>query len=162
MDETPRLRNALIYGTKLAVSLYRTAMPQRRWPIITTSISGIAPEVWTQFKSKADERGLTFRLAMEEAIRNLAKKVAEGERQTWEIPGTDLYLAVDKSNLAGMFRLHTTTAKSHPIQMHYEVRDILQDVVKTTGYKKNIVILNAMAWWIVNTVEDHRPSPDDR
>lgn len=135
-------------------------MPQRRWPIITTSISGIPPEVWTQFKSKADERGVSFRLAMEEAIRNLAKQVGDGGRQKWDIPTTNFYFAMDKSNFAGMFRLHTTTAKGHPVQMHHEVRDVLHQIVKTTGYKQNIVVLNAMVWWIIGAVGNHQPSPE--
>jgi len=136
----------------------RENMPQeqRRWPIITTSISGVRPEIWAKFKSDADRRGLTFRLALEEAIRQLSEKIKERSGQQIDVPNTDFYIGFEQSNIAGLFRARTTTAKPHPVQMHHEVRDILGEIAQATGYKRNIVILNAMMWWMLG---DHRQSP---
>jgi hypothetical protein len=43
--------------------------PQARWPLITTSVSGILPETWQAFKKQAESQGFTYRDAMETAIR---------------------------------------------------------------------------------------------
>jgi hypothetical protein len=86
--------------------------------------------MWEVFKKRAEARGVTFREAMEAAIRNLADAVKLEAPVIWP---------------------HTKTGKSHPIQMHFEVRDVMHGLVEQTGYKQNIVVLAAMQRWMEKT-----------
>ena len=126
--------------------------PQKRWPLVKTSVSGIPPEMWAKFKEEAERHGLTLRLAVEQAVREFADKLKGYENQSMK-NSVDNNVSFQPFDLTGFFRFHTTTAETRGIQMHHEVQDILRGIVKTTGYKQNVVLLNAMMWWIKG---DHR------
>jgi hypothetical protein len=122
-----KLPRAWNYGRKLAHICLGPPMTQRRWPTITTSISGIAPEQWEGFKARAKARGMTFQAATEAAIGNLAEAIAQGEPISWP---------------------HAMGGKVHPVQMHHEVRDVMHWIVKQTGHRQNVVVLAAMLRWM--------------
>jgi|tagenome__1003787_1003787.scaffolds.fasta_scaffold20730610_2 hypothetical protein len=104
-------------------------MPQTRWPIVTTSISGISREVWDSFKIRADEANITDREAMEAAIRALAEAVRAGKEVNWP---------------------HTKHAPLHSIRTHESVKTELKILVKQTGLKQSVVVLAAMKLWMEN------------
>ena len=102
-------------------------MPQSRWPIITTSISGIGTEIWKQFKATADARGVSDREAAEEAICELAGSVERGEAVVWE---------------------PVKAGPPHSVRAHEAVWAEVQAMVGKTGYRQNVVILTAFKRWI--------------
>src|SRR5690242_4200663 len=131
-------------------------MPTKeRWPLVMTSVSGIAPEIWVRFKEEAARRGLTLRLAIEQAIRDFAERMKTGGNQEINDPPVDYYFDFQPSYASGLFRLHTSGSKTHPLEMHYEVLDLLREIARTSGYKQNVVVLNAMMWW---TMDKHHGS----
>jgi hypothetical protein len=98
-------------------------MPQSRWPIVATSISGIAPEIWQVFKARVDARGMTGREAMEAPILEPAKAVRAGEDHAWP---------------------HTRKAPLHTLRMHGAVKARLRELVNGTGLKQSAVGLAAI------------------
>jgi hypothetical protein len=102
-------------------------MPQNRWPIITTSVSGIRPEIWDQFKTAADARGLTHREAAEEAIRDLAVAFGNDGVDKWE---------------------PTSRSKAHSVRAHTDRWDEIHAIVEKTGFHQSVVIQTAMKRWL--------------
>jgi hypothetical protein len=129
---------------------------QKRWPLVSTSVSGIAPEVWQRFKEEAAGRGLTFRDAIEQAIRDFARRVEADRNEEINNSRLDYYFRLQPSYSTGLFRLHSTGARSHPVQMHHEVLNLVRKIIVETGHKQNAVVLNAMMWW---TNTEHHTSP---
>jgi hypothetical protein len=101
--------------------------PQARWPLITTSVSGILPETWQAFKKQAESQGFTYREAMETAIRDIAEASRSGEVIVWP---------------------HPKPAKSRAVQIHHEVQELLHQLMKELGLKQNVIVLEAMARWL--------------
>jgi hypothetical protein len=132
VNATIKLRSAWNCGKKLARSCLGTSMTQRRWPIITTSISGIPPEMWEAFKTCAAGRDKTFREALEDAISRLEVAVTLGSPVIWP--------HIKKKD--------KDAPASHPVQMHDDVRQVMRGLVERTGYKQNIVVLAAMQRWM--------------
>jgi len=89
--------------------------PRSRWPIVATSIPGIAPETWQAFKARADARGMTDREAMEAAILELAEAVRAGEDHAWP---------------------HPRKAPLHTFRTHGAVKARLRELVDEAGLKK--------------------------
>lgn len=104
-----------------------SAMPQPRWPIITTSISGIPAEFWHKFKHTAKERGLTHREAAEEAIRDLSAAVASGQEVHWE---------------------PLKTGAPHSLRAHEERWAEVAALVEKSEYRQSVVIMTALKRWI--------------
>ena len=109
-------------------------MPQNRWPIITTSVSGIRPEIWDRFKTAAEERGLTHREAAEEAIRDLAAAFAADGVDRWE---------------------PTSRSKAHSVRAHTDRWDEIHAIVGKTGFHQSVVIQTAMKRWL----DKHQAGP---
>src|SRR5690242_4342308 len=97
--------------------------PQRRWPLVTTSVSGIEPEIWAALRKMANNSGVTYREVIEEAINDLISDVHEGRNITWIPP-----------KLGGPY----------PFQIHEKVREELRSLVKKMKYKQNVVLLTAI------------------
>lgn len=104
-------------------------MAKNRWPIITTSVSGIDREMWGEFKRTAERRGLTHREAAESAINQLSADVAAKTPVDW-IP--------------------VRGALSHSIRAHEAVWRKVLDLARTSGYRQNIIILTALKRWMDN------------
>jgi hypothetical protein len=102
-------------------------MPQARWPVVTTSASGVTSELWDAFKARADELNMTDREAMEEAIRDVVAAARAGEAVDWP---------------------HPTGPLTRPIRIHEEVLNEARALRKELGYKLNVVMLAAMKRWI--------------
>jgi hypothetical protein len=117
----------LVFAAKARETSRVRAMPQTRWPIVATSISGIAPEIWQAFKARADERGMTDRKAMEAAILELAEAVHAGEDLAWP---------------------HTRKAPLHTLRTHEAVKARLRELVDETGLKQSVVVLAAIRRWM--------------
>jgi hypothetical protein len=117
----------ITFTAKTRKTLHVRSMPQTRWPIVTTSISGIAPEIWEAFKMRADEASITDREAMEAAINALAEAVRAGKNVNWP---------------------HTKHAPLHSIRTHESVKAKLKTLVKQTGLKQSVVVLAAMKLWM--------------
>src|SRR3954454_1143856 len=64
----------------------RMMTPQSRWPLVTTSVSGIGPEIWESFRKRADATGVTYREAIEAAIHDLITDVQEDRQIIWYPP----------------------------------------------------------------------------
>lgn len=102
-------------------------MPQTRWPVVTTSASGVTSELWDAFKARADELNMTDREAMEEAIRDVVAAARAGEPVEWPHPMGPLTRA---------------------IRIHEEVLNEARALRKDLGYKLNVVLLAAMTRWM--------------
>lgn len=102
-------------------------MPQNRWPVITTSISGIGKDVWNRFKNTADTRGITDREAAEEAIRDLSAAVEKGDKIEWQ---------------------PAKTGSPHSVRAHEEVWSEIQALTEKTGFRQNVLILTAITRWM--------------
>jgi plastocyanin len=102
-------------------------MPQSRWPIITTSISGIPKDVWDRFKKTADGRGVTDREAAEAAIGELAAAVKVGERIEWQ---------------------PAKSAPPHSLRAHEDMWAEVAALTESTGFRQNVVIMTAMLRWL--------------
>ena len=74
----------VICGNNERVKTHGTAMPQDRWPIITTSVSGISAEDWTLFKKTAKLRNFKYQQAMERALAELIADIRSKRDITWE------------------------------------------------------------------------------
>ena len=114
---------------------------EKRPAVYTTSISGIPDEVWDAFRKQVDDwraeidKSYTLRKALEEAIDLFGGKIrAYPQNITWR---------------------STTRAKPVPIQINNESRDALHIIVSETGYKINVVMLNAMDLYI-SSFEDRK------
>lgn len=105
----------------------RTGMPQKRWPHITTSVSGISPEDWKLFKDKADMRNMSYREALECAIFDLIADIKRGRGIDWQPP---------------------RSAPSKPIKIHAESVEQVRDLVEKIGYRQNVIIGTAMMRWV--------------
>ena len=101
--------------------------PRSRWPIVATSIPGIAPETWQAFKARADERGMADREAMEAAILELAGAVRAGGDVAWP---------------------HSRKAPLHTLRTHEAVKARLREIVDETGLKQSVVVLAALRRWM--------------
>jgi hypothetical protein len=101
--------------------------PQSRWPLVTTSVSGIGPEIWESFRKRADATGVTYREAIEAAIHDLITDVQEDRQIIWYPPQP-----------GGPF----------PFQIHEKVREELRALVKKVNYRQNVVLLTAIQRWL--------------
>lgn len=110
-----------------AIELQDPMSPQARWPVIGTSVSGIAAETWDAFHQQAERAGLTYREAIEVAVRDLAAAVRAGEAMTWP---------------------HATGGKKRPVQIHHEAHDEVKAVVALTKMRQNVVFLAAIERWM--------------
>jgi hypothetical protein len=102
-------------------------MSTNRWPVITTSVSGIDREIWTQFKRQAGCRGMTHREAAEDAINRLSASHAAREPIEWQ---------------------PVRGALSHSIRTHEAVWRKVLDMVDASGYRQNVVVLTALKRWM--------------
>ena len=100
--------------------------PQARWPIIGTSVSGIAAKTWEAFHKKAEDAGLTYREAMEAANTDLAAAVRSGEKINWP---------------------HATGGPKKPLQIHYETHGEVKAIMALTKMRQNVVFLAAIERW---------------
>src|SRR5688500_17408575 len=121
----------VICGNNERVKTYGAAMPQDRWPIITTSVSGISADDWSLFKRTAKQRNFKYQQAMERALAELIADIRSNREITWE---------------------PSRPARSRPIKIHAdtieEVRKLVND--PKVGYRQNVIILTAMLRWINN------------
>lgn len=108
------------------IELKGSMLPQARWPIIGTSVSGIAAETWEAFHKKAENTGLTYREAMEAAIADLAAAVRSGEKINWP---------------------HATGGPKKPLQIHYEAHGEVKVITALTKMRQNVVFLAAIERW---------------
>lgn len=102
-------------------------MPQKRWPHITTSVSGISPDDWKLFKDTARRHGMPYREAMEHAIADLIADIRSGKEIDWQ---------------------PSRSAPSKPIKIHAETVDQVRDLVEKIGYRQNVIFGTAMMRWI--------------
>jgi hypothetical protein len=119
----------LVYGNNEGVKTYGTEMPQDRWPIITTSVSGISADDWNLFKRTAKLRHFKYQQAMEHAIAELIADLRSKRDIIWE---------------------PSRPAKSRPIKIHSDTIDEVRKLVDQVGYRQNVIILTAMVRWINN------------
>jgi hypothetical protein len=112
--------------TMEAIELKETMSPQARWPVIGTSVSGIAAETWEAFHMKAEKDGLTYRKAMEAAITDLAAAVRSGEKIEWP---------------------HATGGPKKPLQIHYQAHGEVKVIMALTKMRQNVVFLAAIERW---------------
>jgi hypothetical protein len=119
----------VICGNNERVKTYGTEMPQDRWPIITTSVSGISADDWTLFKKTAKQRNFKYQQAMEHALAELVADIRSNRDITWE---------------------PSRPAKSRPIKIHADTIDEVRKLVDQIGYRQNVIILTAMLRWINN------------
>jgi hypothetical protein len=101
--------------------------PQPRWPDLSTSVSGITPEDWDRFKNRARLDGVKYRDALEMAIVDLAAAIRRGDKIDWQ---------------------PSRSAPSRAVRMHADTRDLINDLVKESGYKQNVIVGTAMDYWI--------------
>jgi hypothetical protein len=111
----------------MEIALSEEMSPQARWPAIGTTISGLPPETWEAFHRHAEDKGITYREAMETAVAELAQAVQAGETIIWP---------------------HATGGKKHPIQIHHEAHDTVKAIVEQTKMRQNVVFLAAMERWM--------------
>ncbi len=104
-----------------------TMTPQARWPTISTSVSGIPPDVWDRFYAAADRKGVTGREAMEEAILDLSSDLDVGATIVWPQP---------------------TQGKRRSIEVHDSIRSTLRTIMTTTLLRQNVIVLAAMQRWL--------------
>jgi hypothetical protein len=102
-------------------------MPQDRWPIVTTSVSGIPEEVWHAFRRAAETKGLSYQDAIDQAVRSLEAEVRSGRAIAWKPP---------------------RTAPSQPIKMHSDVRDLIWSLADRYDFKQNVVVMTAITDWV--------------
>lgn len=119
----------VVCGNNDGGKTYGTAMPQDRWPIITTSVSGISAEDWNLFKKVAKQRHLKYQQAMERALAELVADIRSNRDITWE---------------------PSRPAKSRPIKIHEDTINEVRKLVDQVGYRQNVIILTAMLRWINN------------
>jgi hypothetical protein len=120
--------DSLMGHNRTSDSLSGTPMPIRdRWPLVSVSITGVAPEMWDAFEKKAKDQGLTNKDAMEASIRRFAEAVRSGRPVTWPAP---------------------RTGKRRAVQMHHLVREEMRALIREFGYRQNVVILAAMQQWL--------------
>jgi hypothetical protein len=112
------------------VALKRTTMPQLRWPYISSSVSGIAPDNWNAFKARVDRDKIKQQDAIAQAIKDLAEAVRRGDAIEWQ---------------------PSKTARSRAIRMHDDTRKLIAQLVDELDYKQNIVVGTALHMWA------HRP-----
>jgi hypothetical protein len=105
-------------------------MPQDRWPIITTSVSGISADDWSLFKQTAKQRNFKYQQAMERAVAELVADIRSNRDIVWE---------------------PSRPARSRPIKIHSDTIDEVRKLVDKVGYRQNVIILTAMLRWINNT-----------
>src|SRR5690349_6170802 len=98
-------------------------MPQPRWPIITSSISGISDTVWVEFQKRADDLRITYRDALEEAVRDLDAAVTRGDSVVWSA---------------------VKVGRSRAIRMHAKILEIIRNIGAEHDYRQNVVVLTAM------------------
>jgi hypothetical protein len=106
--------------------------PQARWPLVQTSVSGITPDVWKAFYSRADVLNLTIRNAVEDAMLGLVKAVDNGEAIVWP---------------------HPRHGRTRTIQMHEQVLAEVQRLMTTLDLRQNVIVLAAIQRWL----EKHGP-----
>lgn len=73
-------------GNNDGVTTIRNPMqmsPQKRYPHITTSISGINADEWKALHAMAQEEGVTNREALERAVRSLVADIKNGREIVW-------------------------------------------------------------------------------
>jgi hypothetical protein len=119
----------VICGNNERVKTYGTEMPQDRWPIITTSVSGISADDWTLFKQTAKKRNLKYQQAMEHALAQLISDIRLKHHITWE---------------------PSRPAKSKPIKIHSDTINAVRELAEKFDYRQNVIILTAMRRWINN------------
>ena len=119
----------VICGNNEWVETYGAAMPQDRWPIITTSVSGISADDWNLFKKAAKQRNFKYQQAMERALAELIADIRSKREITWE---------------------PSRPAKSKPIKIHADTIEEVRKLVDQVGYRQNVIILTAMLRWVDN------------
>jgi hypothetical protein len=102
-------------------------MPQDRWPIVTTSVSGIPDEVWHAFRRAAEIRGISHQDAIGQAVRSLEAEARSGRAIVWK---------------------PAKTAPSQPIKMHTDVRDLIWSLADCHDFKQNVVVMTAITNWL--------------
>jgi hypothetical protein len=100
---------------------------QKRWPDISTSVSGIAPEDWDTFKTAATARKTNMKSALEQSIADLATAVRSGGAIDWQAP---------------------KVASTRAIRIHADTLTIINELVAETGYRQNVVVATAMKRWL--------------
>ena len=102
-------------------------MPQQRWPIETTSVSGIPSEEWDRFKTRARLDKMKYRQALEMAIEGLADSIRKGDEIDWLPP-----------------RL----APSRPVKIHNDALNTVRGLSGQLSFKQNVIIGTAIHRWI--------------
>ena len=113
-------------------------MTQDRWPIVTTSVSGVSKDDWDLFKKTAKRRKLNYRQAMERSIAELIADVRSSRDISWE---------------------PSRPAKSRPIKIHVDTIEEVRKLADQVGYRQNVIILTAMLRWVSNP-KSTRSTPD--
>ncbi len=117
-----------ICGNNGAVEVKRNpvVMVHDRWPIVSTSVSGIAAEDWDAFKDRAKRDKIKQREALEDAVTDLAAAARRGDYIDWQPP---------------------KVAPSRSVKMHNDVQAEINNLVGEFGYKQNVVVATAMHRW---------------
>lgn len=117
-----------ICGNNGAVEAKRTpiVMVHDRWPIISTSVSGVAAEDWDAFKARAKRDKIKQRDALETAVSDLAAAARRGDHVEWQ---------------------PAKVAPSRSVKMHNDVQTEINNLVGEFGYKQNVVVATAMHRW---------------
>lgn len=116
-----------IYGNNGAVEAKRTPIVVHdRWPIISTSVSGIAAEDWDDFKSRAKRDKIALRTALEEAVIDLAAAARRGDKIEWQA---------------------VKVAPSRSVKMHNDIQTLINELVDEFSYKQNVLVATAMYRW---------------
>src|SRR4051794_15375481 len=92
---------------------------QKRWPDISTSVSGIAPEDWEVFKTAASAHKGGMKAALEQSIADLATAVRSGETIDWH---------------------PVKIASTRAIRIHADTGTLINELTAETGYRQNVII----------------------
>lgn len=103
---------------------------QKRWPDVSSSVSGIAPEDWDAFKTAASARKVKMKAALEQSISDLATAVCAGETIDWQ---------------------PAKMAPTRSIRIHVDIRTMINDLSTQTDYHQNVIIATAMKRWLSAT-----------
>ena len=100
---------------------------QKRWPDISSSVSGIVAEDWEAFKSTASARKVKMKTALEQSISDLATAMRAGEAIDWQ---------------------PSKVAPTRAIRIHVDTRTLINELSAQTGYHQNVIVASAMKRWL--------------
>jgi S1-C subfamily serine protease len=100
---------------------------QKRWPDITTSVSGITAEDWNAFRAKADRDKIKYKAALEQAISDLAVAARRGDAIAWQ---------------------PAKIAPSRPIRIHDDIRKLINALNHEFGFQQNVIVATAIHRWL--------------